>query len=35
MYWSDDGVGYVLSGPSDKERLHQLARMVYEQNERG
>jgi anti-sigma factor RsiW len=35
MYWSDDGVGYVLSGPSDKERLHQLARVVYEQNERG
>jgi anti-sigma factor RsiW len=35
MYWSDDGVGYVLSGPSDKERLHQVARMVYEQNEKG
>jgi len=35
MYWSDDGVGYVLSGPTDKERLHQVARLVYEQNEKG
>lgn len=35
MYWSDDDVGYVLSGPSDKERLNQVARLVYEQNEKG
>jgi anti-sigma factor RsiW len=35
MYWSESDVGYVLSGPSDKERLHQVARLVYEQNEKG
>ena len=35
MYWSEDGVGYVLSGPSaDKERLNQVARIVYEQTEK-
>jgi len=35
MYWSEDDVGYVLSGPTDKERLNQVARMVYEQTEKG
>jgi anti-sigma factor RsiW len=35
MYWSDDDVGYVLSGPGNKDRLHQVARLVYEQNEKG
>ena len=35
MYWSDDDVGYVLSGPGDKERLNQVARLVYEQSEKG
>jgi anti-sigma factor RsiW len=35
MYWSDDNVGYVLSGPIDKDRLDQVARRVYEQNEKG
>jgi anti-sigma factor RsiW len=34
MYWSEDDVGYVLSGPSDKDRLNQVARMVYDQNEK-
>ncbi len=34
MYWSEDGVGYVLSGPIDKDRLNQVARMVYEQTEK-
>jgi anti-sigma factor RsiW len=34
MYWSEDGVGYVLSGPTDKERLNQVARMVYDQTEK-
>jgi anti-sigma factor RsiW len=34
MYWSDDGVAYVLSGPSDKDRLNQVARLVYDQNEK-
>jgi len=34
MYWSEDGVGYVLSGPIDKDRLNQVAREVYEQTEK-
>jgi anti-sigma factor RsiW len=34
MYWSEDGVGYVLSGPTDKERLNQVARLVYDQTEK-
>ncbi len=34
MYWSDDGVGYVLSGPIDKDRLKQVARLVYDQTEK-
>ncbi|MGC1558536.1 MAG: anti-sigma factor [Bradyrhizobium sp.] len=35
MYWSEDDVGYVLTGPTDKEKLHQVARMVYDQSEKG
>ncbi len=35
MYWSEDNVGYVLSGPMDKEKLHRVARQVYDQSERG
>jgi anti-sigma factor RsiW len=35
MYWSEDDVGYVLSGPTDKDRLHQVARQVYDQTEKG
>jgi len=34
MYWSENGVGYVLSGPVDKDRLHQVARLVYDQTEK-
>jgi len=34
MYWSEDYVGYVLSGPTDKERLIQVARLVYDQTEK-
>src|SRR3981081_2429150 len=34
MYWSEDGVGYVLSGPIDKDRLHQVARLVYDLTEK-
>jgi len=34
MYWSENGVGYVLSGPTDKDRLHQVARLVYDQTEK-
>jgi len=28
-------VGYVLTGPTDKERLNQVARLVYDQTEKG
>ena len=34
MYWADSGVGYVLSGPTDKDRLNQVARLVYDQTEK-
>jgi anti-sigma factor RsiW len=34
MYWSEAGVGYVLSGPTDKDRLAQVARLVYDQTEK-
>jgi anti-sigma factor RsiW len=34
MYWSEDNVGYVLSGPTDKDRLNQIARLVYDQIEK-
>jgi anti-sigma factor RsiW len=34
LYWADRGVGYVLSGPSDKDRLQQVARLVYDQAEK-
>jgi anti-sigma factor RsiW len=34
MYWSEASVGYVLSGPTDKDRLHQVARLVYDQMEK-
>jgi anti-sigma factor RsiW len=34
MYWSEEGVGYVLSGPGDKDRLTQVARLVYDQTEK-
>jgi anti-sigma factor RsiW len=34
MYWSENDVGYVLSGPSDKDRLKQVAQIVYDQTEK-
>ena len=34
MYWSEDNVGYVLSGPTDKDRLDQVAKLVYDQTEK-
>ncbi len=34
LFWADRGVGYVVSGPTDKERLSQVARLVYDQTER-
>jgi anti-sigma factor RsiW len=35
MYWSENQVSYVLSGPMDKEMLNHVARIVYDQNEKG
>lgn len=34
MFWADRGVGYVVSGPTDRDRLNHVARMVYDQNEK-
>src|SRR3984893_16066869 len=34
MFWTDRGVGYVVSGSSDRERLAQVARLVYDQSEK-
>jgi anti-sigma factor RsiW len=33
LFWADRGVGYVVSGPTDKDRLTQVARLVYDQTE--
>ncbi len=35
MYWSEAEGSYVLSGPVDKERLNQVARLVYDQTDKG
>jgi anti-sigma factor RsiW len=35
LFWADRGVGYVVSGGSDRERLTQVARLVYDQTEKG
>ena len=34
MFWADHGVGYVVSGGSDRERLTQVAKLVYDQAEK-
>jgi anti-sigma factor RsiW len=34
MFWSDNGVGYVVSGPTDKDKLKHVARLVYDQTEK-
>jgi anti-sigma factor RsiW len=34
LFWADRGVGYVVSGSSDRERLSQVARLVYDQTEK-
>ena len=34
LFWADRGVGYVVSGPTDKERLNQVARLVYDQTDK-
>ena len=34
LFWADHGVGYVVSGGSDRDRLMQVARLVYDQSEK-
>ena len=34
MFWAERGVGYVVSGGSDRERLTQVARAIYDQVEK-
>jgi anti-sigma factor RsiW len=34
LFWADRGVGYVVSGGSDRQRLTQVARLVYDQAEK-
>jgi anti-sigma factor RsiW len=34
LFWADNGVGYVVSGGADKDRLTQVARLVYDQTEK-
>ena len=33
MHWIENDVGYVVSGPADKERLNRIAQLAYEQTE--
>jgi hypothetical protein len=33
LFWADRGVGYVVSGGADRDRLTQVARLVYDQEE--
>ena len=34
LFWADRGVGYVVSGTTDRDRLERVARLVYDQNEK-
>lgn len=34
LFWADRGVGFVVSGGTDRDRLTQVARLVYDQNEK-
>jgi anti-sigma factor RsiW len=34
MFWADNGVGYVVSGTSDRDRLNRVARLVRDQTEK-
>ncbi len=34
LFWADRGVGYVVSGSTDRDRLTQVARLVYDQYEK-
>ena len=34
LFWADRGVGYVVTGSTDRERLMQVARLVYDKTEK-
>ncbi len=34
LYWANNNVGYVVTGPADKDRLTSVARLVYDQNQK-
>jgi anti-sigma factor RsiW len=34
LFWADRGVGYVVSGGGDRERLTQVARLIYDETEK-
>jgi anti-sigma factor RsiW len=34
LFWADRGVGYVVSGSTDRDRLTQIAHLVYDQSEK-
>jgi anti-sigma factor RsiW len=34
LFWADRGVGFVVSGGADRDRLERVARLVYDQNEK-
>ncbi|MBV9980687.1 MAG: anti-sigma factor, partial [Bradyrhizobium sp.] len=34
LFWAEHGVGYVVSGGTDRDRLTQVARLVYDQTEK-
>jgi anti-sigma factor RsiW len=34
LFWADRGVGYVVSGGSDRDRLTKVAQAVYDQAEK-
>jgi anti-sigma factor RsiW len=34
LFWAEKGVGFVVSGSSDRDRLTQIAKLVYEQSEK-
>src|SRR6201999_2414611 len=35
MYWSEEEVSYVLRGPMDKDKLNHVARLAYDQTDKG
>ena len=34
LFWADRGVGFVVTGSGDRDRLTQIAKLVYEQSEK-